>query len=190
MLCHPGVAHVAQAAELFDDQPWHSREGTELAQGVEATVEALDTQLAKRMERWRVCVSLYEGVDIADLTPSGYDEAAPNPDQLAWNVHRAACDFVQSEVAGRQKPKPQFMTSGADWRTRRRAKRLDKFVEAVIRQPQGAYANGWEVMEDAWLDALQVGMGFVKVLANDNGIGLERTPLWEIRVDSEEAACG
>lgn len=109
-----------------------------------------------------------------------------------YNLVRSACDTAQADIAGRQKPKPMFMTTGADWAARRRAKKLDKFVEAQLNERQGNYADSWQVMLDAFLDSARIGVGCVKVWgdADHERVRVERVFPWEIHVDERESRFG
>lgn len=170
---------------------WHNLEGAELASEVERLVDCLDSDYTARDAQSLYCLSLYEGRSLTSLSPHAYlDEWRRGENVLNINVSRSACDTVQAEIAGRSRPRPMFMTSGADYRMRRRAKRLDKFVESQLRLPQGQYASTHELMEDVLLDALILGTGFAHVYSDNDSIAVDRVPINQIRVDQAEAAAG
>lgn len=139
-----------------------------------------------------VWLSCYEQRRISEIGPEGYRvEADTYASPLHYPLARNACDTVQAEIAGRQKPKPMFMPTGADWAVRRKSKRLDRFVESVLRQPQGQYANAWELTEDVMHDATVGGYGIMRVLAGDDSIIMERFPRTvRVYVDPREAQFG
>lgn len=105
------------------------------------------------------------------------------------NLVRSACDTVKADIAGRQKPKPMFTTTGASWKKRRKAKKLDKFVEAQLSVAQGAYQNTWELTQDGFHDSSKIGTGIVRVWPDHvaKKVTVRRVFPWEILVDQREA---
>jgi len=134
-------------------------------------------------------IGAYEGRGLAALNASAYTGKSERLD-LAFNLCRSLVDTVIADTAGKQRPKPQFLTSGADWQTRRRAKRLDQFVLGMMHQPQGRFADAWELMVTAWRDAAICDIGAVKVLVEDGQVIAERALPWELFVDPVEAMKG
>jgi hypothetical protein len=156
--------------------------------------DSLEKQAEARRKRARRALSLYEGrpVSLDDdefILGTGSREDEPAP---ITNLIRSGCDTAQADIAGRQKPKPMFMTTGADWKARRRAKKLDKFVEANLCQTQGQYADAWQLMLDVFHDSTKVGTGFAKVVPDieQKKVRIERVLPWEIHVDEREARYG
>jgi len=125
------------------------------------------------------------------LTLPDFDEL-PSGEEIALNDARNVCHSLQAKIAGRQRPKPQFLTTGADWSLRQRARRMDRFVEAQMHQPQGEYANAWELMCDVFLDAEVFGTGCIKGYADaDAGrCRIERVLCVDLAVDAREARTG
>lgn len=149
-------------------------------------------------EAWNVAISLesdqqhrrqhyQELLDIYEEEGDQYDDG-----ELRYNLSRAACDTVHAEIAGRQKPAPKFQTAGADWKTKRTAKLLEKYMLGFLAQAQQPYLNGWELMEDSFLDSPIGGVMAVKVLADfdEERVRLERHFAHELFVDPVEARYG
>jgi len=171
------------------EEHWSELSGDECARAVVEWCRGLeDTDGDRRKKRWFECWSRYEGKTFVDESMNGTWDITSR-----YNVSRSAVDTGQAEIAARQRPKPMFITSGADWHTKRRAKRMDRFVEAWMHQRQGArYADVWELTEDCFRDAeIDVG-GVVKIVIDyaSERIRYERIPAYEILVDPNEAACG
>jgi hypothetical protein len=162
---------------------WWQCEGDELGREVENVGMALKKDQDWRIHHARHMLDVYEGREHGLWSESQEEE-------LNYNLSRAACDTVHAEISGRQKPVPKFQTSDADWKTKRRAKKLEKFVVGVFNQPQCQYLNIWQLMEDAWLDASILGMSPVKVFADGEKITCERHFAHEIFVDPIEAKYG
>jgi len=150
-----------------------------------------------RRLRYQQALTLYEGrpVSLSDEHGSGYyvtslDAAVAG--RALYPLTRSACDTVKADIAGRQKPKPMFVTTGGDWRARRRAKKLDKFVEGQLSQRQGRYSNTWELMLDVFHDSAKLGIGIAKVTPDveHKKVQVERVFPWEVFVDEREARYG
>ena len=139
--------------------------------------------------RYFAARSRYEGRDITSPTES--TSSTWHDDR--YNVSRSAVDTGQAEIASRQRPKPMFLTTGADWETKRRAKKADKFVEGQMHQRQGArYADVWELGEDVFKDAEIVPAGVIKVTVDyaQERVRYDRVPCYQVLVDPCEAEDG
>lgn len=168
---------------------WQIEDEAALAEEVCAIVDGLENDDASRRSCYLRNLQLYELKKLRGLHAGGY-ATDDSPDETALPILRSICDSVQADIAGRQRPLPMFQTSGADWRTRRRAKKLGKFVEAVLHQPQGSYVNGWELACDVFLDSEIYGVGAINVFVDDGKVVLERTQPDELYVDPREADTG
>ncbi len=62
----------------------------------------------------------------------GLNGFAPDQDNLRVNVSKNVVETLVSKV-GSVRPRPKFLTSGADWSQRRRVKQLQRFVDSVIK---------------------------------------------------------
>lgn len=172
---------------------WSDLEGTELGLQLVAVVDSLEKQDENRRTRCQRALSMYEGRSISLQDDQYYSDTAVSLTMPPiYNLVRSACDTAQADIAGRQKPKPMFMTTGADWKARRRAKKLDKFVEAQLCQPQGMYQDAWQLMLDVFHDTTKIGTGLAKVWGDvdEKKIRIERVLPWEIHVDEREARYG
>lgn len=175
---------------MGQERRWHQLEGSELASEVSRIVDGLDSEYSYRDARCVRSMELYEGRRLDALSASAYLAEYDDRNTLRLNLIRSGCDTVLSEISGKQKPKPMFVTSGGDYRQRRRAKKLDKFVESQLRLPQGNYSSAWELMEDAFMDALICGTGPIHVYADGDSVAIDRVPLNQLRLDPAEAASG
>lgn len=147
---------------------------------------------AGRRTRAMSALGLFEGRKFGSLSPLIYSTATGQLEDMLWNIPRSLCLTVQAKVAGRQKPKPQFLTTDADYRTARKAKKLDRFVEAQLHERQGMYESAWDLGLDVFLDAAIWGLGVIRVSANasEKRVQLTRKFFWELLVDPLEAAQG
>lgn len=164
------------------------------------SAKSLQSDQSARARRALLDLRIYESRNV--LAQHFSDWSMTNPDlsiegdgddydDLVLNKARAACHSIQAKLAGRQKPKPQFLTSGAEWSLKRRAQRLDKFVEGTLHQQQGQYADSWELAQDVLLDCAIWGTGAIKVFPGDERICHERVfAATELFVDPVEARYG
>jgi len=100
------------------------------------------------------------------------------------NVISSVCDTATAMIA-RNRPKPTFQTDGADWSTKQRAKKLEKFVTGLYQQLD-IYSLGVRVFRDATI----FGTGAIMLYADDGEICAERVPIDDIMVDEREARDG
>lgn len=168
---------------------WYNLEGDECATVLRELCHSLREEQESRRLRYLESVCRYESQSIGDTHASAMSKAQSR-DEL-YNITRSVIDTVQADIAARQRPKPNFLTSAADWKTRRRAKKLDRFVEAQLFEDQGSYEDSWQVLLDVFIDACMSGFGtgFAKVSADNEleRIRVERVLPYEILVDAEEA---
>lgn len=176
---------------------WWRQEGADLANEVVSICNALESDYAGRRQRalWSLC--RYENRDLKGLYAAAYNVVTAGADEkevedIVFPLYKSLVHTVQAKVAASQKPRPMFLTNGGDWRSHLRAKKLDKFVEAVLHQPQGRYLNGWQVALDVFIDCLIWGVGFIKVFADaeEERIVLERVFPFEVYCDMQEARGG
>jgi hypothetical protein len=171
---------------------WWRAEGDELASELVSICDALESDYAGRRKRALESLRKYEARQLRGLYAGAYTLEQTEASDLIYPLAQSLVETAQAKIAGRQKPRPMFLTSGGDWKAQRRAKKLDKFVEAVLHQPQGRYLNAWELLLDCYLDALIWGLGVVKVFADpdEERIVLERKFAFELYCDSQEARSG
>lgn len=173
---------------------WHQLSGTDMAQEVCAISDGLEADQKSRTNRYLLLTSLYEMRSLDALHASAYESIGKYYEDVCVPVARSLCDTVQADIAGRQRVKPMFSTTGADWRTRRKAKKLDRFVEAVLHGEQGTYMNGWELCDDVFLDEAICGHGITTVDVDDSmgeaRVGIRRRRPGSMRVDAREAENG
>lgn len=168
---------------------WYELEGTELAREVETIAENLRRDQTARSSRYLRNLQLFECLNIGSANPDGYYRATSRiseDDRLG--LLRSAIQTCAAEVFAKQKPKPQFQTSGADWRTRRKAKKLDKICEGVLHQRQGRWLDVWEFVFDAGVECLVQGTACLHVYTDEAAkkIQHELVPVRELFVDPTE----
>lgn len=138
-----------------------------------------------RKLRWVEQLCLYSNQALDDLgstfggRPGSFERLSQN--HIENMVHTVHAEAVQNRT------RMTIVTSGGDYRMRRRAKDLDKFSEGQ------AYEDGQEqVGNDVKLDALIWGTGIEKVLIDPTTgrVRGERIIGWEISADRDDARYG
>lgn len=171
--------------------------GAEVANELVALCKALQTEQKSRKTRCKDAASRYEMRRLGGLNPAAYYAAGvysgTDGGALTWPEERAIANAAQAKLAGQQKPKVQFVTSDSDWQTKRKSKKLDRFVEGQFMQAVGQYGDVWQLMLRVFLDACIFPTGgAVKVFANEEEarVSYERVFTWELFVDPIEARYG
>lgn len=179
---------------------WYEREDSEEASAEVMSVAAqMRSDQSDRLARCLYNLSIYEGRRVHGSQLEQYAENISDelvgdwdPDQMRANHARNAVHAIQAKIAGRSRPLPMFLTSGADFTQKHRAKNLGKFTEGLLHQRQGPYANVWELAQDVVLDALVTEMGVVRAYADQDleRVCYERVHSWELFVDRRESYYG
>lgn len=200
------MAQVAQPAESVRDRlsekRWQRASKEDVGRAVVELCNALENEQKGRKIRCLEALSRYEMRRISSLAAGAYNntgalDLAGDTDSgavpLRWATERSLANTAQAKIAGRQRPKSQFVTSDADWSTKRKAQKLDRCVEATCLRPQGAYADFWEVSQRVFLDSCifpaACAMKFTADTENER-VCIDRTLPWEIFVDPLEAQNG
>lgn len=149
-----------------DTARWHLLTGAELALAVNNIADALYTDQASRRSRYKRNQSLFEGFPMSAYTAEGYarlPDVGVFDDEDPRRLIRSAVQTARAEIYSKQKPKGQAQTSGADWKTRRKAQKLDRLHEGALNQRQSGYSNVWALMWDRGAEAATQGTAPVKV---------------------------
>jgi len=190
------VAKKSSPLAEYGRDLWWKRHGPECASAVNSTCQSLERTQLPRRTRWKRNLELYEGRKLSGLNPSSYYDAADiasgDYDVIRVNLARALVNTAVAKIAGKQKPKCQFVVSDGDWATKRKAKKLERFVEAHMQARQGGYHDAWAVGIQAFRDCGVGDLGVLKFEANlrEKRIDVRRVFAWELMVNAQEARMG
>lgn len=106
------------------------------------------------------------------------------PPSLQFNVVRRNVDTTHAKIA-KARPLPLALTSGGDFRQRRRAQRLSRFFAGVFDE-----LEVFETSEMVARDALIFGTGISHSFQVDAKLIHERVLFWELDVDARDARYG
>lgn len=104
--------------------------------------------------------------------------------KVTFNLVKSAIDTLTNKI-GKNKPKISFLTSGGDWETSQKAKKLSKYIEGVFHQEK-VYNKAIQVLRDA----LIFGTGCFKIYTEGGKVRLDRTLITEIKVDQNDGIYG
>lgn len=168
---------------------WWLANKTDRAQAVLSVVTSVINYDSRRQNQYQISSRLYGDI----LSPTGtattpmgraYQSISGSKDRLTYNIVQSGIDTLVSKMV-KSKPKPLFLTSGADAQKQRKAKKLTKFVDGVFYENQ-AHKLGPLVLRDAAV----VGDGFVQVHSKDGRVKYTRVMAQELYVDWLEGFYG
>lgn len=136
---------------------------------------------------------LYENVEINSLTNSDYAtavvrQAILGAGYMSLNVIAAVVDTLAAKVS-KNKPRPEFLTSGGSWLSQRKAKNLDKWVRGFFYE-----VDIYEKGKAQFIDGQVFGTGFLKFIPTKQKKGtrleVERVLPSELFVDDADGLNG
>lgn len=175
---------------------WQETDEQARGEAVVRTVDQLEHVHQERRGRALDEVETYEGRALGSLAPSAFfkstDLQSDKYDYIRANEARACVSTAIAKIAGKQRPKAQFCCSEADWSTKRKAKRLEKFVEAVMLERQNGLTDAYAVGLLMFRDCCVTDSGWIKVWADTAArkVCVQRVLPWEVLVDPNEARYG
>lgn len=119
-----------------------------------------------------------------ETNPDGFIEPAGASPRIGINAVKSAVDTVCARVT-QQDPRPKISTEGGRWEQRRKARKLQQFVDGVFKQTDYYYK-----LRRAFKDAAIFGTGFLKPFFEDGSIHWERVMPGEVHVDESSAMNG
>ena len=190
-----GTPEKKRDAAKSTNSKWWTLPETEVPESVIAVVSYLDTNQADRRTQLLTAAGLYASSTLLDALRSSTGLAMAGAstaggvsnlfrDVLTFNVTQSVVDTVVSRLS-KTKPRVQFLTDGADWRTQRKAEEMTFFIDGCFYEC-GMYKLG----EQSWRDGLVLDAGVVHVFSRDGRVCAERILSSEIRVDLVDGMWG
>ena len=170
------------------ERRWWMLKGQDAADVISGTLNLIRDAQSFRATQWIVSARLYGNLAPTTLAGVSFSKiAAQQPalrDRISYNLVQSVVDTVVAKVT-RNRPKPLFLTSGADYKKQREAKKLNAFLDGVF------YENSThEVGKVVFRDAAVWGDGFIHVFAKGDRVCHERVMSSEIFVDDVESLYG
>lgn len=185
---HKTVANQADA-KVRNARWWLEGTKSELAGSLFGVVKYLKQNQGWRQKQSALFARMYGNLPIwnylgVNLTKLNVQYKFPN-ERPTMNVVQSCTDALVSRVT-QSKPKPMFLTEGGDYKKRKVAKDLNRFVEGEFYQ-----TKFYELAETILRDSIILGDGILKVYeTDDNKVGLERLLATELFVDESDGMYG
>lgn len=173
------------------DRRWWTLDGDKAARSISSTLQILRRAQEPRFTSYTIGERLYGNAPALGYAGHGglwfggnATLGAAWKERITFNVVQSAVDTVTSKIA-KNKPRPFFLPSGGNYRTHRRAKKLNKFVDGMFYENR-AYDLGPLIFRDGavWGD------GLAHVYERNKRVHFERVPPHEVFVDELEALLG
>lgn len=164
---------------------WWLFKGVACADSISTALTIIDQAQQARLVQIVASARLYGNTPLLGMT--GQVSARFNAisalmkERLHYNATQSVVDTAIARLT-RDKPTPYHLTSGGDYHTQRKAKKMNELRDGIFYECQ-TYKKGEMVSRDAaiW------GMGMLKVFARDGKICHERVPCSQIWIDEMEA---
>lgn len=165
--------------EYGKNHRWWEKDVSEDHERVSRVQQALVA--IKDCDHERVNLAVQNARLYGESTVFGYEfNSMPKRNRLTMNLIKSVVDSVVARIT-KNKPRPQYVTSGGNRSLRRKAKNLTAFTDYAMEQGKANIA-----FRDAFLDAAVMGTGFVYVYREGTEICFERIFPSEVLVDQQE----
>lgn len=146
------------------------------------TVESAQSDIYQRFLKYAYLYDPHNGCGFtgASFSMDPWSRVSSMDSQVTENGCASSVDTVTALIA-RQKTRVRFMTDGGDWKTQRRARHLEWYVEGLMKS-----LRVHEIAQECFKDAAIFGTALVKVYADGDKICVERVLVDEIVVDEGE----
>ncbi len=169
---------------------WWELPEDEVSHSVMAVADTLKNSGSERLQANIRFARLYENLDLDNLDGMDYASASARMALLgaglmSLNVAAACVDTLAAKIA-KNRPRPNFLTSGASWDSQMKARLLDKWCRGYFYEAK-IYQKAPQVVVDSYV----FGTGFLYVFpTEDNKLGCERVLPSEIFVDELDGHYG
>jgi len=165
---------------------WKETDKQQRLNGFIGTASFLKEKQQYRYRQSNLFCRLYSNMPLFGFVGSNLNKMSINSqlpsDRSTCNIILSCVDTLHSRIT-QSRPKPVFLTDGADYKERNLAKQLNTFINGELYQT-GAYELGEEILRDAMI----FGTGIIKVHEDDdNRVALERKILTELLFDENDA---
>lgn len=167
---------------------WWTLEDGEMPSAIQAVVTTLQQADSRRQAQMATSARLYGNVSLMGVNGLSLSRTqatqSPTKERISYNLVQSGIDTVTAKMI-KNKPKPMCVTSGGDWKLKRRAEKLTKFIDGIFYENK-AYDQGKMTFRDCGV----IGDGMTHVFSRDNRVKFERVLAGELLVDQMEAFYG
>lgn len=166
---------------------WWEKPTAEKAETIFNILRWIEQQQGYRSQNNLRNMRLYGNLDVLGLSVQTYSRSENprfNVDRLTLNIIQSCCDTLTQKIS-KNKVKPMFLTMDGDAVLKRKAKKLDKFVQGLFYELK-VYENTPKV----FLDGAVFGTGCLHVYKSEGKICIERVFIDEIKVVDNDSIYG
>ena len=169
---------------------WYAKPDATSYQELFSVVDKIDKDQSYRSTMNVRHARLYSNLELLGLsiyaTGSAASAGAQNltANSVTYNLVKSCVDTAASKIA-KNHPKPQFLTSGGNWKLKEKSKKLTKYVEGVFYS-----SKYYETAAKVFIDGCVFGTGVMKFYTQDGAVRCERVIPEEIKVDDNDAIYG
>lgn len=169
---------------------WEESDHAELARAVVDTGSDLLDRAGDRHAAFVRFARLYENCEFDDLFGRDYSAAIvrqvlTNAGMMSLNVGASCVDTLTAKVT-KNRPRPNFLTSGASWDKQIKARNLDKWCRGYFYE-----TKVYQKARPVFVDGCEFGTGFLQVFPTEDGkLDCERVLPTEILVDDLDGQYG
>lgn len=176
----------------MQEQHWYKNDSDTMHNGVFAIVSAIDNAQSHRKNNFKKFLNLYTNNSLMSGSGNyaymsmaqGMEASNPSMGKITFNICQNIPDSIQSKIT-KNKPKPEFLTSKGSFKMQKKAKLLNKFILGQFYD-----SKIYEIGPKIFMDAMQVGTGFLKVYKEEGKIKIQRVLPTEIKIDDLDAIYG
>lgn len=166
---------------------WWKLPKEEIPGSLGAVVQTLQMAQTQMDTQRQISARLYGNVPLFGIHGMSYSKLAVNPtirDRVTFNLVQSCIDTVAAKIA-KNKPSPLFLTEKGDYKLRRKAQKLNQFMDGLF------YINGMRRLAPlVFRDACVNDTGCLHVFNKYNQVCYERVMNGELLVDEQEAMYG
>jgi hypothetical protein len=169
------------------DNRWYDKDGKEMAQSLFGYVKTLRKDQSYRQDENFRHLRLYGNMEAFSLRNYSFYRAETSSsivNRVTLNIVQSMIDTVVSKIS-KNKPKPDFLTSGGDWALQRRAQKLQQYVDGQM-YATDFYSKRVLAIQDSCI----FGTGALKMFRDGKDIRLERVFIDELAIDEQESLYG
>lgn len=166
---------------------WTLKDDDELCSTVATIVGNIKDRSTLLETQRQVSARLYGNLPVmgpAGLSFNRTTTQAPTKDRITYNLVQSCIDTGVAKIS-KNRPKPYFLTNGGNYKERRKAKLLNRFVDGLF------YECGSRTMAPAaFRDSAVFGDGLIHVFPKQGRVAWERVLPTELYVDEIEGFYG
>lgn len=168
---------------------WKSNSTAELAESLFGVVNFIRDNQGYRMDQMALFARMYANMPLFNYLGGNFNKLNNKnqfpQDRPTFNVVASCVDTLVSRMI-QNKPKPMFLTDGGNYKNRKLAKELNKFIEGEFYR-----LKVYEKREANLRNACVLGDGVFKVYeTEDKKVGLEHVLCTELYVDEADGMYG